>query len=71
MKNPIMLIRVLLCSAVACFICGFLICTTNPDNVFVGITVMSIGGAIALSVIIPTVKMIQRAKATKKNEERG
>jgi hypothetical protein len=39
---------------------GFIICATSPDNVFIGITVMVIGGLFAFFAIIPAAKLIQQ-----------
>jgi len=46
-------------------LCGFIICTTGPDNVFIGIAVISIGCLFAISALIIAAKLIQQQRKQK------
>jgi ABC-type antimicrobial peptide transport system permease subunit len=64
-----MQIRVLLCLALAAFLGGFFIAAINVDNVLIGVAVIGVGALIALSALIPALKIYQQKKCAAEMEK--
>jgi len=62
MKNTSRLFVILCCLALICSLGGFYLCTTAPDNVFIGLSLSIIGPLAALYAMIPLSRHIYRQK---------
>ena len=62
--------KVLFCGAFLCFLGGFYICTISTRTVFIGLAVIGIGMAFALSALSPVKKMILMQREEKENRIR-
>jgi membrane protein YdbS with pleckstrin-like domain len=62
MKKEITATRILLCVGIVVALIGTFICTTSPDNVFLGIAVIAVGALCFLLALIPTFRLLLQRK---------